>query len=241
MSYNTLLNNIFAASGFTQQELADKCNVSRSYIGALLNNRTPVPSEEISRAIAKACNIDERELVLEGYLEKAPKEILDFFNFFKSLLTCFGINYFENYIDKKSLNILKEKFTNETLNSLIITSINDNNNMHLIDKNMFKIKTEDGNININISNPFTIKVQDNSMYPLIKENDEVTLEIKNNYDNSDIIAFRINNQEEILIRQIVFLGRDIEAIPLNTKYKRNFYNKNEITIIGKISKVTTKI
>lgn len=241
MSYNKLLRKIFAESNFTQQELADKCNVSRSYIGALLNNRTPVPSEEISRAIAKACNVDERQLVLEGYLEKAPKEILDFFNFFKNLSSCFGINYFENKIDTNSLKILKERFAEETLNSFIITALEDNKNMEMPNKNMFELKTDNENVLINILSPFTVKVEDNSMYPLIKENDEVSLEMKNKYDNGDIVAFRINNEEKILVRQIVFLGKEIETITLNTKYKRDFYDKNKITIIGKVIKVTTNI
>ena len=241
MSYNKLFKRIFAESNYTQQELADKCNVSRSYIGNLLNNITPVPDEEISRAIARACNIDERLLVIEGYIDKAPKEIKDFLIYLKSLVGFCCLNFYENKADIESFNILKKQLEEETLCDFIIKLLNDKNNTEYNNQNMFEIKTEDGNIIFNISKPFTLKANDNSMYPLIKENDELSIEIKTTYHNGDIIAFNPKNTEDIFIRQIMFLGKDIEAIPLNAKYKRDFYNKNEIIILGKITKITTNI
>lgn len=245
MPYYKMLNRIVANTNYTQEEIANKCTelgtkITRTYINKLLNNKLPPPKEEISRTIAKVCNVDERLLVIEGYLDKSPKEIKDFIISLKLTTSLYSLNFFENKIDYKSFNILKENLEKETLADFIIQVIN-NNNLEINNQNMFELKTEKENIFLNFSTPFTLKMTDNSMSPLIKENDEVILEIKNNYENCDILAFTQKDNNSIIISQIVFLGKEIQAIPLNKKYKPEFYDKNTISILGKVKKVITEI
>ncbi len=82
MAYSKLLNIAIASTDYTQEEVAQECcklgvKVSRSQINKWLNKKSKPPRAEVSRAIATVCNVDERKLVIEGYMENAPKEIQD--------------------------------------------------------------------------------------------------------------------------------------------------------------------
>ena len=86
MPYTKLLNNIIADSNLSYKFIAEKCTemgttIDPSYISKLLSGKCNVPSEKISRALANVCGYDERLLVLEGYLDIAPKEIKDIQHF----------------------------------------------------------------------------------------------------------------------------------------------------------------
>lgn len=90
MSYSKVLKNIIADTNITQEELSNKCKelgapISRVQINKIRNEKASAPEDKISRAIAKTCNVDDRELAIEGYLEKAPKEIIEFLIYFKML------------------------------------------------------------------------------------------------------------------------------------------------------------
>lgn len=246
MPYYIMLNRAVSSTNYTQEEIANKCTelgtkITRTYINKLLNNKLSAPTEEVSRAIAKVCNVDERLLVIEGYLDKAPKEIRDFIISLKSIIGLCSINFFENKVDKNSLNVLKNKLEEETLADFVIEMLKDNNNTQINDNGMFEIKTENGNIILNLAKPLSLHVKDNSMYPLIKENDKVILESQSNYSNGDVLAITLVDKKEIVIRQVVYLGKDVQLIPLNKEYKIEFYNKNNISILGKVKKVITEI
>ena len=92
-----------------------------------------------------------------------------------------------------------------------------------------------------LTKPISFKVEDNAMCPLTKENDEVTIEIKDRYINGDIIATNVPEHKGIRIRQVVFLGRSIELVPLNKEYEHKTYNKENIIILGKVKKIITEI
>lgn len=102
-----------------------------------------------------------------------------------------------------------------------------------------EIKAENENLIMNIGGELGIKVEDNSMYPLIKKNDEIKLLISDRYVNGDILLININ--DNTVIRQAVFLGNDIELIPLNKKYETKTYRKEEVKILGKVQKIITEI
>lgn len=100
-----MLNEIVAKTSYSQEEIANKCTelgvpISKSYMNKLLNNKLSAPKEEISRAIAKVCNADERLLVMEGYIDKAPKEVSEAFNSLRNIQMLFTLNTLQNHIDK---------------------------------------------------------------------------------------------------------------------------------------------
>ena len=80
-----MLNKLITESGLSQKEICDKCkeqgeDVTTTYLSVLKNTDGKMASENISRAIAKACNTKYSEiLVVQAYLDKAPRYIIEFF------------------------------------------------------------------------------------------------------------------------------------------------------------------
>jgi len=246
MAYSKVLKKIIAKTNYTQEEVAKKCTelgakVGRSYITKLLNSKKEVPSENISRAIAKVCDADERILVLEGYIEKAPKEIKEAFNSVRNMLMLCSINILENHIDTQTINELSESLKEEPLAEFIVSLIEKSKNVINIKETGMEIEAENENLILNLTKTMGIKVEDNSMYPLIKQNDEVIIQLEERYINGDILLIKINNDNKIVIRQVVFLGNEVELIPLNKEYKIKTYKREDITILGKVKKVITEI
>ncbi len=244
MPYYKMLNEIVAKTSYSQEEIANKCTelgvpMSKSYMNKLLNNKLSAPKEEISRAIAKVCNADERLLVMEGYIDKAPKEVSEAFNSLRNMQTLVVLNTLENRMDNKTFEEFRELFEKEPLAKFIIDLIENGNNAVDIKQMGMEIKAENENLIMNIGGELGIKVEDNSMYPLIKKNDEIKLLISDRYVNGDILLININ--DNTVIRQAVFLGNDIELIPLNKEYETKTYKKEEIKILGKVQKIITEI
>lgn len=246
MAYDKLLQKIIYNTSYTQDEISKKCaeigtEISRSYIGRLQSGKSNAPTEEVSRAIAKVCNCDERLLVIEGYLDKAPKEIKDAFISLKYTAMLYGINMFENKIDKNTIYQIKQKFEEEPLADFVLELIDSGNNIINMNEIGFEIESQNKQVVCSFANPISFKVTDNSMYPLIKENDEITIEIKDRYINGDTLAISIKEEKGIIIRQAVFLGRTIELVPLNKDYKTKSYNQEDLIILGKVKKIITEI
>lgn len=84
MNYNQLLNKIMNESGLSQKEIIIKCqeqgiNMKQGYISNLKTVEGRIASDEISLAIARACNAEyEYILIVQAYLDKAPQYIIDF-------------------------------------------------------------------------------------------------------------------------------------------------------------------
>lgn len=84
MNYTEMLNKIISESGMSQKEICDKCEeygekVTTSYLSGLKTNQGKMAGEEISRAIAKACNTKYSEiLVVQAYLDKCPQYLMEF-------------------------------------------------------------------------------------------------------------------------------------------------------------------
>lgn len=247
MPYYKMLKKVISKTNYTQEEIAKQCEelgvtISKSYINKIINDKLPAPTEDVSRAIAKACNCDERLLVLEGYLDKAPKEIKQAFLSLKNTMMLYSIHMFENKIDKKTINEVKEKFEEEPLADFVLELIENGNNEIISKEIGIEIEAKNKNLICNLTKPISLKVEDNAMFPLIKENDEVTIEIKDRYINGDIIAVNVPDHKGVIIRQAVFLGRGVELVPLNKEYEHKTYNdKKDIIILGKVKKIITEI
>lgn len=80
MTYAELLTQYIKKSGLTLGEIVMKLNfkginIDRSYISKLKNGTKPPASEDVTRALAEVTDGDPEQLILAGYIEKAPKEV----------------------------------------------------------------------------------------------------------------------------------------------------------------------
>lgn len=246
MPYYKLLNNIIADSNYTAQEIINGCNkegvkIDKAYMSKLRNNKVPAPSEEISRAISKVCNIDERMLVLEGYIDKAPKEVKDAFFSIKYMTVISALSFVENKIDKQTLEELEKELKKEPIADFIISLIDSKADKIDIDIDKFDISSTDDNITFSLREPVALPIKDNSMFPTIPENSEIIIKVQDSYDNGDILAIKIKGNEDITTKIVMFQNDKILLIPLNNDFKKETYDKDNIIILGKVVKVIKEI
>lgn len=245
--YSKVLTKIIAESGLTAKEVAEKCNeigngIDTTRLSKLQNGKLPAPSEKVSRDIAKVCNTDGRELVIEGYLEKAPEEITQALMSLKYMTTVSALSVFENTIDKKALEYLQEELEKEPLAQFIISLIdNKATDINIYNKSI-EFSVDKDNFNMILNNPSSLKVKDNSMYPTIPLNAEITLKMQDKYNDGDILAIKINNKEDFIVRYALFKNDTILLTSLNPKqFETLEYKRKELTILGKVIKVITDI
>lgn len=250
MPYSKMFQKIVNNTNYTHAEIAEKCkklgvDVDRTYINKLFNGKSNPPKEEISRAIAKACNADERLLVLEGYMDKAPKEVLETLRHMQFLTKISSLNIYENLPDitkeqfKEQVEQYKIELEKETIADYMIEILDTRDIDISLDASSVSFSQGEDNYNINFSTPIALPIQDNAMYPLIPQNSQIHLSLKSVYNNSEIIAFKMKGKEELYVRYLFYNDTDnkIMLTALNTEFKPIICKKEDILILGKVSKV----
>ena len=242
MSYSKLLKKLAVESGYTSTEIIEKCkengvNIDKSYYSKILNGKLPAPSEDYSRIFAKVLGVDERLLVLEGYLDKAPKEVVECLNKIKELMINTSLKVYENEFDNLDLeNIVNELSTSNFIVEILDADINTKTN------NLMKISNKNENdINIKLSEIVSLPVTDNSMFPLIPEKSKITLKIEQNYQNGDVLAIKTKDFDKAIVRYVLFDNKNVILTSLNKEYETLTYNLKDIEILGKVNQVITNI
>lgn len=242
--YSKVLQRIIADSNITQEELSEKCKklnapISRGRINSILNNKAPAPSEKVSRAIAQICNIDERELVLEGYLENAPHELIDFLNKFQEELFELSLTQLENKIDKETKEKLLKEYKKETNVNLILEILDMEENLPLYENNYKPdIEEEEKNIIFNFEYP-SFTIEDDSMENKIPKDSKLKLKIQEKYKNGDILLIEYNNIN--YVRLAIFVGKNTFLYALNSKYNSLYLNNEQFKIIAKVTSIEIKL
>lgn len=242
--YSMLLNTIIAESGLTAKEIVEKCNelgngIETTRLSKLQNAKLPAPSEKVSRDIAKVCNVDDRKLVIEGYLEKAPKEIIEAFKILKINSQITALRIFENNVNPEQLELIKKELEKQPLSDCVIQILDSKDNTISLSTELFDVKEKD--FTFRIEEPIALPIMDNSMFPLIPQNSKISLKLQEKYENGDILALKIKKQENVIARYVLFNGNNMILTSLNKDFETLTYNTKDVTILGKVSKVTNDI
>lgn len=248
MAYYKLLRKIVTDSGYNAKQIIEECNnqgrkIDKAYLSKLLNNKIPPPSEKVSRIIANVCNADERLLVLEGYIDKAPKEIIDAFNSIRYMATISALNMFSNKINNDLLDKLEKELNEEPLANFIIDLIdNKANNVKILNNGMELSIKNNKDATLSLIEPLALQVKDNAMSPIIPENSKISLKVENEYKNGDILAIKIKKQEDFIVRYALFNKDNIILTSLNPKeFEPITYKLDDIIIMGKVERVIIEI
>ena len=244
MQYARMLNKIIKEKNYKDADIIRLCEEMGVKIdkGSFSRYRSgkSIPNEEKSRAIAKACGVDERKLVIEGYLEKAPKEILDTLKTVKLMQIMVTSKLFklQNLIKPKDAVKYTEE---EPLGDTIIDILaNKQNYIDFLNKGyIFNKINSSFNYSVALSEPQGIEIKEDAMSPIIQKGDKVTLEIKNNFSGSDILLVEYN--KKIMARYVYKINNTIKLVPINKAYKEIMDNKDKIKILGKVNNIIRKI
>lgn len=246
MPYGKLLRKMLVESNYTATEIAEECKkrgirIDKSYISKLQNDKCNCPNEKISSEIAKICNKDERLLVLEGYIDNAPQEVKELLYSIRLLFSTITSNVLSYSTDKTIVAEFEKLIKNEPISEFILNVIDNKDTLINIDKNIFQTVVTDNGVDMILTQPPAISVADNAMFPLITEKSKVCLSMQTNYENGDIVAVKINDKDNIIIRQIFFKDNEISLIPLNKNYFSLTYDLSNIVIIGKVTSIINEL
>lgn len=246
MPFKKLLNRILMEKGYTNAEIIKKCNdmgvkIDKSYFARITNERNKIiPSEKIIRAIAKACDTDERKLIVESYIDKAPKEIIDTFKVIKTMQIMAGMKYIElqNIVKKIDVEKLVE---DEPLGDIAIDMLEQYETYEDFLKNGFiyeKINNELG-FSVSLKEPQGMPIEDDAMSPIIQKGDKVTIQMKEQYNSSDIVI--VKYKEKIMIRYMCKINNIIKLFAINKEYKDIIDKKENIEVLACVGNVIRKI
>lgn len=260
MPYTELLNQLIENSGLTVKEIAERCkeygeNITPSYISTLRNDKNNrAPSDNVSIAIAKACKVEkgfENLLVVEAYIDTAPKEIKDVVELLKDILTNATIGMFENKVTTQQKKEIRKMFDNMPMSRFIIELTTDKVKSTLKkQKGTLTLEGKDIFTDTNLTieqriKPVGIPVSDNGMYPVIAKNDMVNFEWKEpkDYKTGDIVLLKKADKKADYIARKIVIGqkKQITLIPINNEYTPETVNFDDIIIIGAITQFIRQI
>lgn len=243
MPYSRLLKQVIADSGYTNKELLQKCTeegvkIDKAYLSKLSNGKVPPPSEEVSRAIARICGVDESLLVIEGYVDKAPEEVRNFFEIIKFTALTATTKLLQNNIPEQVFKELRNYISKEPIANFILQiTQNDISSMQFdfADTEVFKL--QDNDMKITLNEPVSILIKDNSMFPALEQNSKVTLRLKEIYNDGDLLLIKVKDEENLIARYVFFVNDKVVLKAINKDYPTLEYELDEVTIMGEVAQI----
>lgn len=255
MPYIELLNRLISESGLTIKEVAEKCkesgqDITASYISMIRNSENKkIPSDDVSRALAKACKTkNEESLVIEGYIDKAPIEMISFFEKIRNLILNSDISIFREPLSIEEINIIKENFKKIPISDLIIELKNQDVNLNKLNSkvNASAISEEKINMLMELKQPKGLEVTDDSMFPIIPKGSKVVSEIKgmNEYKDGDILVVIVKENKKLIIRKCIFNNKKRTKITLYglvQEFQPVTFGLDEVSILGKVKTIIKEV
>lgn len=252
MYYREVLKEAMEEKNITTKALAEQIGITDSYLSKIINGKKEAPKEEITYKIAEVLEINPRELILAGYLDRAPSEIRDFIIAIVSTgveasLRMLNNNTEEIFNAYGKLEIEQIKDALGKINIIkILINILDNFETHiesaLEEANKVKIneinpKTGEYQGYLKLAEPVAILISDNGMSPKIPKNSKVCIKIKSEFKNGDIVCLLDNETKKNIVRQLIINGDEYTFVALEKKYPPFTKNRKDVSILGEAVKV----
>ena len=257
MPYSKLLSNLIESKNLSIKEVAIKCkeygvNITASYISMIKNSdNKKIPSDEVSRALAKACEAENIEtLVIEAYIDKAPIEFRGFLEEYRQIIIQSILMFYTNKVTNEEMQEVIKKMKEMPMAEFILQSTNLSQ--------QFDFDKQAGSFNAKIEMTDDIKktllelkepegfiIDDNSMYPIIIAGSKVNPQFLpiNEYRNGDILLIVIKGSKKPVCRKCLFdeTRTKITLMAYDQKIETESYNVKDIAILGKVKRIITEL
>jgi len=249
MPYNTLLNQLIDKSGMTAKDIAEQCNqqgqkITASYISILRkaeNNRTP--SDDVSRALAKALNADEDSLVLEAYLDNAPEVMKAAFRNMYLVTIEMTMGLLGSKITDEQREAAKQMINNVPLYEMI-KQLSQQQQLSQMNQNILykNEQTDSGDINLSMQVNPEFNVDNEAMEPILHKESRVKISFQDKCKNGDIVAFTYDGESGVHYRKLKITadGKHM-LIAYNSDFDIIEYDDSTMKLIGRVEAVTTKL
>jgi len=251
MPYTQLLNDLIDKSGLSIKEIAERCSahsqeITASYISLLRNTESKrIPSDDLSRALAIACNAKYDDLlIVEGYIDRAPKALAEFINMVRDSSISAASCMFVNQMSKQEMKSFQDVLSQQPMAEFIIETAQQpqaelEKGQGEIINLQGSLKDGDMQATIQFKTSIGLPVQDDSMHPTLSKGSKTILEVMkiSEYKDGDILCFSKKGHKEFIYRKCVFidgLHKKIAMLPMNTQFPSAVYSFKEIVILGKV-------
>lgn len=252
MAYAKLLNELIEKSGLSTREIAKRCEeqgqaITPSYISILRKeSNSRVPSEDMSRILARVLGANEDSLVLEAYLENAPEPLVQLLrNMYSSVmemtlratnvkLTPEQKELFMHQLDELPLSY----WVLETARGMAKVDYS-----AVLDGDILHNELEDGRpLNMQMLINAEFPVMDDAMAPVMPQGSSVKLELKPSYVNGDIVAFTMTGSDKLHFRKLRDTPSGLRMlIAYNSAYEIMEYDAAAMSIVGRAASVCTTL
>lgn len=256
MSYANFLSNTIKKSGYSLRSIASLCEkkynvkITASYLSKLQQEENKSPaSEKVNIAIAKVCGINPDDLIFEADLERAPETVKKIIDEMVSFLRKFFANILDNYrasaSDSKEIEQVESEINKYQYMGTreLLLAMEEYSNLSSTEENPLETSFDLNNDDIeDLIMKFSINVpmEDNSMFPIIKQGAKIELVKLEDYSNGDIVSVELKDKTK-LIRTYVENGKNIVLIPANQDFETLTIPKKDIEIKGKVKSYTIEL
>lgn len=245
MPYAKLLNQLIEESGMTAKDVAQKCadygvSITPSYLSMLRNGvGKRMPSDEVSRAIAKALGKDENLLVVERALDEAPEPITKALQYILRISTAAMFDLTGNDLTPEMQALMDEQIQKMPLSESVL-QLAQQTNLPQFNKDTSGtvMQNADGSATVNITAPPEFVIDTDAMQPIIGKGDRVRLQAEQQYKTGDIIAFNGNGIE---CRRVEIVDGQILLVPFERGFASLPYDPKKQKILGRVITVTRDI
>lgn len=126
MSYAEILKGFIEKSRKTLEQISKECkkkgvSVHTTYISKLRLGQRPAPSDHMSRVLAEVTGGDPEELIIAGYIEKAPEEVRSIIEHYLNHLDLYS--GYVVYSMNEELQKFSEDIDNEKFGEVLTTAM----------------------------------------------------------------------------------------------------------------------
>lgn len=251
MAYAKLLNELIENSGLSAREIAKRCEeqgqaITPSYISILRKeSNSRVPSEDMSRILARVLGANEEALVMEAYLENAPEPLVKLLrNMYRSVMemtlkampvTPEQKEWLRKRVDELPLSYWVLETSNETAPQVDYSAVLNGDILHG--------QAEDGTpLNLQMMVNVDFPVSDDAMTPVMPQGSRVKLELKPAYKNGDIVAFKMDGSNKLHFRKLRDTSSGLRMlVAYNSAYDIMEYDAATMSIVGRAASVCTTL
>lgn len=180
--------------------------------------------------VNKLCKISQSYLSLMENGKRKPSAII-----LKKLAPIYKLDYLDLYEKAGYIDLINNP-SNSKQEVPILKQISSNTNV-LLTKNIVGYVTIDNSLN-NINDYFAFKIKDDSMAPILNDEDIIIVHRQKDVENGNIAIILIN-EKDIIIRKVLITENNINLESFNPYYPTLEFTQNEfkeknIKIIGKV-------
>ncbi|SFS83880.1 S24 family peptidase [Paenibacillus sp. BC26] len=248
MNYYKMLSQMVNNSGLTLKEISDKCGdfgvkITPSYISKLQKETQPPASEDVNKALARACGLNDSDVesfIFEGYIEKAPQFIKDFIYKITTMMKEMTKSIMKTQMPQQLVSLAEAKLDELSDLDFIKMSSQFLEVPNLQGESYITKDVNNEAVSFLINPLLGIKMPDDSMSPKIPTGSHLHLTDPNEFNDGDIIIAIIDN-DHFVVRRMVKAGDRVILISENLSYKPIELQAASIKIAAKVKAVTTEL